>query len=432
MTEPLLPKQQKTSSFCTKTTYGALGMIVLTGIALYSIGHNDNKSASLVAPVIREVAGEVNVNELSSMKQEWSYYNDVTLKLEKLSPYQLEGKLLQSGYETSFQVSYVEKKMSLSRKNILSGVVEESLYSEKSKALKEEAAVYQFTDKQETVTDAFDAFKKYMASELLADTYLISLKLAQTGLTGQSAPVIKGFHSIAHTLAKQRDQSKRFTTEMAALVTEINAKIFEEKKKPKHESLLWFEGKNYGLLDAKFRYGPCDRYSNCTCEIEDRSSTCGNSCYGMCGPNCNCWAFICGDCDCHCFCYNHDYYCSCVSRLDYHCWNVCCLFFSPCFYFFIHVENFFCVFCLGLVMSHFILIPLVQKKANRNSFEDEKTCLTKQGKRTGLNVAGNIFSLCQFQKKRLQKNLLKKNCKHTPLYGFACSFSFNIAKYVPE
>ncbi|ETO06665.1 hypothetical protein RFI_30727 [Reticulomyxa filosa] len=177
-----------------------------------------------------------------------------------------------------------------------------------------------------------------MASELLADTYLISLKLAQTGLTGQSAPVIKGFHSIAHTLAKQRDQSKRFTTEMAALVTEINAKIFEEKKKPKHESLLWFEGKNYGLLDAKFRYGPCDRYSNCTCEIEDRSSTCGNSCFGLCGPDCNCWAFICGDCGCHCFCYNHDYYCSCNSMLDYHCWSVrfiyLYLFFLCCTYFF--------------------------------------------------------------------------------------------------
>jgi hypothetical protein len=48
---------------------------------------------------------------------------------------------------------------------------------------------------------------------------------------------------------------------------------------------------------------------------------CGNDCFGMCGPDCTCWAWACGDCQCYDGCRLHDYYCSCVSF-----WSFPCLF----------------------------------------------------------------------------------------------------------
>jgi len=333
-----LPKKKENNcSLLVKTACGAVIILVLTVLfALYlsSGGHGTGRTG---VSVVREIAGtgDVNLQMLSPMKTKWSHYNDVSLQLDKLSAVTLNGKLLQSesGYETSFKVSYTKKTMTLIRKNVVTNQVEETLYSEKSKTL-DPKAVYQFTNKEGTISDSFEAFEKYMESDLLLDTYLISLKLAQFGLTGKSAPVIKGFHTITQTLAKQTDHSKRFTSQMAELVTEINAKIFEEKAKPEQESLLWMEAKRKekeedNLFNEKFRYGPCDRYENCTCEIENRSKTCDNACYGLCGPDCDCWAFVCGDCECHCFCFNHDYYCSCISMLDYHCWNIW-LWFDAC------------------------------------------------------------------------------------------------------
>jgi len=119
---------------------------------------------------------------------------------------------------------------------------------------------------------------------------------------------------------------------MQALVQELNDKILEENSKTEKNSLLWSSpvtSDGVSFLNEKLMIGPCDRYGNCTCEIENRSTTCGNPCFGLCGPNCDCWAFVCGDCDCHCFCYNHDNYCSCVSRYDYHCWSIW-LWFDAC------------------------------------------------------------------------------------------------------
>jgi len=50
--------------------------------------------------------------------------------------------------------------------------------------------------------------------------------------------------------------------------------------------------------------------------VEDQSEEEGycsrptaNSCYGMCGPGCTCWSFVCGDCCYHSGCARHDSYC---------------------------------------------------------------------------------------------------------------------------
>jgi len=301
-----------------------LFLVALAGVAaVYSIngfGAETTKSSdSNVYSILRVVKDEVDVKELSSMKPTWSHFNDVSLQMKTLSPYVMQGELLQSSYETSFYVSYHDKTLQLTRKNLLTGQIEASLYSAKEKL--SDAAVYQFTNNKETISDAFNAFQAFVSSELLSDTYMISLKLAQYGLTGKSAPVIKGFYSIAQTLAKHEAKSngvKQFTLQMMDLVTEINAVILEENKKPLKPQT--------SSVDSKLMIGPCDRYSGCSCEM---NSTCDNPCYGLCGPNCWCWAFICGDCNCHCFCLHHDYFCSCLSDLDYHCWNIW-LWFDAC------------------------------------------------------------------------------------------------------
>ena len=41
------------------------------------------------------------------------------------------------------------------------------------------------------------------------------------------------------------------------------------------------------------------------------TNTCGNRCYGRCGPSCTCWSWVCGSCGCWDSCRHHDYYCSC-------------------------------------------------------------------------------------------------------------------------
>jgi len=46
---------------------------------------------------------------------------------------------------------------------------------------------------------------------------------------------------------------------------------------------------------------------------------CGNACLGMCGVDCWCWSWICGDCECWEGCRQHDHFCSCEGVLDYCC-----------------------------------------------------------------------------------------------------------------
>merc|ERR1711994_1182723 len=48
---------------------------------------------------------------------------------------------------------------------------------------------------------------------------------------------------------------------------------------------------------------------------------CDNTCYGMCGANCMCWSWVCGDCHCWDGCRQHDHWCSCKGLLEWCCIN---------------------------------------------------------------------------------------------------------------
>ncbi len=42
---------------------------------------------------------------------------------------------------------------------------------------------------------------------------------------------------------------------------------------------------------------------------DQRKDPCKNSCFGMCGPGCTCWKWVCGDCCTHVGCLTHDVTC---------------------------------------------------------------------------------------------------------------------------
>ncbi len=46
----------------------------------------------------------------------------------------------------------------------------------------------------------------------------------------------------------------------------------------------------------------------------------GNDCYGMCGPGCSCWSWVCGDCCYHSGCAKHDDWCR--QGKWYYCYNI--------------------------------------------------------------------------------------------------------------
>ena len=45
-----------------------------------------------------------------------------------------------------------------------------------------------------------------------------------------------------------------------------------------------------------------------------------NNCYGMCGPGCSCWSWVCGNCCYHYGCAVHDSWCR--SGKWYYCYNI--------------------------------------------------------------------------------------------------------------
>jgi len=54
---------------------------------------------------------------------------------------------------------------------------------------------------------------------------------------------------------------------------------------------------------------PQDYYGGTSEYCRAYSNAWGSNCYGMCGPGCSCWHWVCGDCCNHYGCANHDHAC---------------------------------------------------------------------------------------------------------------------------
>lgn len=76
-------------------------------------------------------------------------------------------------------------------------------------------------------------------------------------------------------------------------------------------------------LQRRKRYGQttCNNGAECSpgrCPFRKYS----NDCFGMCGPNCLCWGFVCGDCCVHQYCLTHDQCCADEGFFSWACLSV--------------------------------------------------------------------------------------------------------------
>ena len=45
-----------------------------------------------------------------------------------------------------------------------------------------------------------------------------------------------------------------------------------------------------------------------------------DQCFGMCGDDCDCWEWVCGDCNRHWSCAQHDWFCQKVEQASWYDW----------------------------------------------------------------------------------------------------------------
>ena len=82
-----------------------------------------------------------------------------------------------------------------------------------------------------------------------------------------------------------------------------------------------FTSDSKGYYHQQKRGVPCKTDATCS---TDRcpSKKYNNDCFGMCGPGCWCWKFVCGDCCMHQYCYTHDQCCHKVGFFTLTCFSV--------------------------------------------------------------------------------------------------------------
>ena len=132
--------------------------------------------------------------------------------------------------------------------------------------------------------------------------------------------------------AAQDESQMHWTGDMAVLDEMIN--LPEAKNLPFLSRTLGAMGYTGSAFPASLALHKIARQSADALGIEvqpiaqtaDENSYCTaypnswNNCYGMCGPGCNCWSWICGDCCYHYGCAVHDSWCR--EGKWYYCYNI--------------------------------------------------------------------------------------------------------------
>ncbi|KAI6661064.1 hypothetical protein LOD99_13786 [Oopsacas minuta] len=91
---------------------------------------------------------------------------------------------------------------------------------------------------------------------------------------------------------------------------QFSAKIYPHLSQPVEPV---FTSNNVATL-SQFSF--CNSDSECK---DSKTPDEDESCLGMCGPDCKCWCWVCGDCCIHQGCYEHDQCCR-GNILSYNCW----------------------------------------------------------------------------------------------------------------
>ena len=160
-----------------------------------------------------------------------------------------------------------------------------------------QATLYDFTMSQE--------------AELIIEA---ALGLGELEIQGTDYPAVMQFYQLALRLAKTRFN------------------IIDESKST-NSSLSRSTRDTHSLVRSK-RLDICENsdrsYENCA-EVPYQSPFGGDNCFGLCGYNCCCWSFVCGDCCRHRFCETHDGCCAQKGFFTFDCFRVAVdVFTTPC------------------------------------------------------------------------------------------------------
>jgi len=145
-------------------------------------------------------------------------------------------------------------------------------------------SLYSDDELKQAETHLTHALKEFLQRPETKQIPFLSIKLASAGITSISHPSALVIHMPALRIAKRLDLDID-----SALVKSLNNNAQHQDE-----------------LDPQ-------------CAIED---ICNNPCFGMCGVGCNCWSWICGDCNCHKGCWQHDCCCACEGESTPCCLNL--------------------------------------------------------------------------------------------------------------
>ena len=157
-------------------------------------------------------------------------------------------------------------------------LVESLMESGRNVDMSEVMSMVDSTNVNETLHYAIESLVMRPESVLIIEA---AKALGGLGIKGTDYPATLPFYMLALRLANGRDrvEGDRNTEPM--------------QPRLKRSSTCTLNGNRYTCRDGKC---PFPKYTN--------------QCFGMCGYNCNCWSFLCGDCCVHNGCLEHDQCCA--------------------------------------------------------------------------------------------------------------------------
>lgn len=171
-----------------------------------------------------------------------------------------------------------------------------------------------------------------MQSVLVQHFIELSAKLGGAGYLGSHGQHLEDLHRFAQWMYKYETKlmdyddlnSYELWDNMTAEFEKVNAIVFASANAghwvKSMDELVSYTSKEY----TPSRGGSVGSGRGLLGNCGSVYSQCDNECFGGCGNNCNCWSWVCGDCDCWLGCEAHDHYCSCgmLGILEYCCVNV--------------------------------------------------------------------------------------------------------------
>jgi len=193
-------------------------------------------------------------------------------------------------FDTHFQVHFARNSFLFSNNGQVMNVVEVeklnpaySRHNNYLSLLKEKSNQQLMTDEANYIS----SLREFVASQYAHLLIDLSFKLAELGISGASHPSSLPIHMPAMLIFKARKDIVVNPAVLARVNSKHSAKVSLAQR------------------------------GNCTL-----ANVCKNPCFGLCGPDCTCWSFVCGDCNCWKGCQQHDCCCSCQGIFTACCLNV--------------------------------------------------------------------------------------------------------------